>query len=53
MRRQLTLRFVIVISLVIVMACVGWAVLVQTIVPDACSHHPPPSNAQYLHCPSP
>jgi len=42
MRRQGTLRFVNAVSLVIGMACVGWAVLVQTIAPDACSHRPPP-----------
>ncbi len=51
MRRQLTFRFVLVISVIILLACVGWAVLVQRAVPDACSYDPPPTNAQYLHCP--
>ncbi len=51
MRRQLTLRFVVVFAIIVVLACVGWAVLVQRVVPDACSYSPPPTNAQYLHCP--
>ena len=50
MRRQLTLRFVIAFSIMIVVGCIGWALLVQAVVPDACSYTPPPTNAQYLHC---
>jgi hypothetical protein len=51
MRRNITTRFVVVISAVLLLACVGWALLVQQIVPDACSYHPPPARAQVLHCP--
>jgi hypothetical protein len=50
-RRSLTTRFVLVISLLIVAVCAGWAVLAQVAVPDACTYHPPPPHAQYLHCP--
>jgi hypothetical protein len=50
-RRRLTLRFVVAISLIILLLCAGWAVLVQRVVPDACSYSPPPPDAQYLHCP--
>jgi hypothetical protein len=45
-RRQLTLRFVVVFAIIVVLACVGWAVLVQRVVPDACTYSPPPTNAQ-------
>jgi hypothetical protein len=51
MRRTLTTRFVLVVSIVILLCCVGWAFLVQVLVPPACSYHPPPERAQYLHCP--
>jgi len=37
-------------SAVILLVCLGWAVLVQHVVPDACSYTTPPANAQYLHC---
>jgi hypothetical protein len=40
------LRFVIVFAIIVVLACVGWAVLVQRVVPDACTYSPPPTNAQ-------
>ncbi len=50
MREAMVTRFVWVMSAIIVLACVGWAVLVQVIVPDACTYDPPPANAQYLHC---
>lgn len=51
MRRLLTRRFVIGISLVLLLLCIGWAALVDGLVPDACSVDPPPPKAQYLHCP--
>jgi len=37
-------------SALILLLCVGWAVLVQRAVPDACSYTTPPAKAQYLHC---
>lgn len=40
----------LVMSLVIVVACVVWALAVQVLVPDACSLTSPPPRAQYLHC---
>jgi hypothetical protein len=46
-----TRRVVALLSVLIVAACVGWAVLVQHAVPDACTYPTPPPNAQYLHCP--
>ncbi len=39
-----------VVSTAVVAACVGWGVLAQVMVPDACAVDPPPANAQYLHC---
>lgn len=51
MRRTLTTRFVLAISVLIILVCVGWALLVQVAVPSACSYHPPPQRAQILHCP--
>ncbi len=51
MRRSVTTRFVVVISLLLLGLCVGWAFLVQSVVPDACSDPQPPANAQFLHCP--
>ena len=50
MRRNLTTRFVVAISLLILLLCVGWAVLVEHVVPNACSYHPQPARALYLHC---
>ncbi|MFJ4962321.1 hypothetical protein ACIP6P_07620 [Streptomyces sp. NPDC088729] len=38
-------------GLIVLLACAGWAVLVQHAVPDACEVSPPPPRAQYLHCP--
>jgi hypothetical protein len=51
MRRSVTTRFVVAISVLLLALCVGWAFLVQSLVPDACSYPQPPENAQYLHCP--
>ena len=51
MRRAVTRRFVVAISLVLLLLCVGWAALVQRLVPDACTYAPLPADAQYLHCP--
>ncbi|MTD15248.1 hypothetical protein GIS00_15000 [Nakamurella sp. YIM 132087] len=51
MRRTLTTRFVIAMSLLVLLCCVGWALLAQHVVPDACSYADPPPRAQYLHCP--
>ncbi len=50
MREAMVTRFVWAISLVILLACIGWAVLAQVAVPDACTYPTPPPNAQYLHC---
>jgi hypothetical protein len=50
MRRNLTTRFVAAISVLTLLLCVGWAVLAQHAVPNACTHHPPPPRALYLHC---
>ncbi len=50
MRHTLTTRFVAIISVLILLVCLGWAVLVDHVVPTACSYHPPPTRAQYLHC---
>ncbi|MDZ8172827.1 hypothetical protein [Microbacterium xanthum] len=49
-RERRVTRIVWVMSGVVVAACVGWSILVQTVVPDACRYSPPPANAQYLHC---
>ena len=49
-RRARTVRVVWLFSLLVVLACVGWAVLVQVAVPDACTSPVPPPRAQYLHC---
>lgn len=51
MRETIVIRFAWAISLIIIAACVGWAVLVQHLVPDACSYQTPPPRAQYMHCP--
>ena len=50
MRRNITTRFVVAISVLILLLCVGWAVLVQHAVSDACTYHPPPARALFLHC---
>ncbi len=50
MRRLVTWRIVIAMSVAITICCVVWAVAVQFLVPDACSYPTPPPNAQYLHC---
>lgn len=50
MREKMADRFVWVISVVLVLGCIGWAVLVQRLVPDACTYPTPPPHAQYLHC---
>ena len=49
-RRARTTRAVVVFSVLVVLACVVWAVVAQTVVPDACSLPTPPPGAQYLHC---
>ena len=49
-RRARGTRAVVVFSVLVVLACVVWAVLVQVAVPDACSLPTPPPRAQYLHC---
>jgi len=50
-RRVVTLRIVIAMSVAITLSCLIWSVVAQNLVPDACSYNPPPPNAQYLHCP--
>jgi hypothetical protein len=40
------------VAIVVVAACVGWAVLVQGLVTPACDLAHPPSNAGYLDCPA-
>lgn len=49
-RQRRTTTAVVVFSVLVLLACVGWAVLVQVAVPDACRVVPPPPRAQYLHC---
>lgn len=49
-RRARTTRAVVVFSVLVVLACVVWAVVAQTVVPDACSLPTPPPRAQFLHC---
>lgn len=49
-RQQRTTRAVAVFSALVLLACLGWAVLVQVAVPGACELSPPPPRAQYLHC---
>ena len=51
MRRVLTRRFVVAISLGLLVLCVGWAALADRLVQDACSYPVPPPEAQFLHCP--
>jgi len=50
-RRILTPRFVVVISILLFLACIGWAALVDGLVTDACDSPTPPPKAQYPHCP--
>ncbi len=49
-RQRRTTRTVTMFSAIVVVACVGWAWLVQEVRPDACQVPPTPPNAQYLHC---
>jgi hypothetical protein len=49
-RRELATFVTWLISLVVAVACVVWAVAVQFLVPNACTYAVPPPNAQYLHC---
>lgn len=49
-RRARTRNVAVTVSVIVVLACVLWAVAVQVLVPDACSYDAPPENAQYLHC---
>ncbi len=51
MRRLVTWRLVVAMSVAILLSCVIWSIAVQHLVPDACSYQPPPPNAQFLHCP--
>lgn len=50
LRRARTRSLAIAVSVIVVLACVVWAIVVQHAVPDACTYDPPPQNAQYLHC---
>lgn len=40
----------IVVAIVVLLACIGWAVLVETMVTPACDLPTPPPNAGPLHC---
>jgi hypothetical protein len=51
MRTRYTRLLVLLVTLFIVAICVGWAVMVQHVVPTACSYPTPPPHAQYLDCP--
>ncbi len=51
MRRILTRRFVVVVSILLFPAGIGWAALVDGLVADACDFPAPPPKAQYPHCP--
>lgn len=50
MRVVLTTRFVWAMSMLILLACLGWAHLVQHAVPDICAYDRPPPHAQFIHC---
>ncbi len=50
MRETMVTRFVGSFSAIVVLACVGWALLAQSAVPDACSYPTAPPNSQYIHC---
>lgn len=50
--RPAQLRLVVsVVTAVVLLSCIVWALAVQHIVPDACTYRPPPPRAQVLHCP--
>lgn len=49
-RTARTTRVVVLLGVLLVAACLVWAVVAQVAVPDACSVTPPPPRAQYLHC---
>lgn len=38
------------VAVVVIGACIGWALLVQVIVTPACDLAKPPANAGYLDC---
>jgi hypothetical protein len=50
-RQRITKQMVWLVSIIIAVSCVLWGVLVQFLVPNACTYAVPPPNAQYLHCP--
>jgi hypothetical protein len=50
--RPAQLRLVVlVVTAVVRLSYIVWALAVQHIVPDACTYRPPPPRAQVLHCP--
>ncbi len=51
MRRLVTWRLVVMMTVAIIFCCVVWSIAVQYLVPNACTYQPPPPNAQFLHCP--
>ncbi|WP_290802455.1 hypothetical protein [Herbiconiux sp.] len=51
-RERAALRAMIVVTLVVLAACVGWAVLAQTVVPSACVLSTAPADAGPLICPT-
>jgi len=43
----------IVVTFLVLAACIGWAVLAQNLVPSACELSTPPPDAGPLVCPTP
>jgi len=52
-RHHAALRATIIAAVLIVAACVGWAVLAQTLTTPACALPTPPPNVGTLVCPNP
>ncbi len=51
-RRHAGLRAMIIVGVIIVGACVIWALLAQTLVTPACDLPTPPANVGPLECPT-
>jgi uncharacterized membrane protein len=51
MRQRRVLLTVVSMGIVLVFACVVWAIAVQRVVPNVCSLAHPPAHAGYVDCP--
>jgi hypothetical protein len=51
-RRNAARWAALIVGVIVVAACVGWAVLAQTLTTPACDLPTPPSNVGYLECPT-